>query len=70
MSYCDHCHKVSHATASAAMRATKSVSSRGGKSGRAYRCPFGNWHMTSGMHEFRAEVKTRAYHDKKHSCCR
>ena len=59
---CLHCKKLAFETQHAAMRVVNGIRSRGGKtSGRAYRCPFGNWHITRITHEVKRVFRTQEY---------
>ena len=59
---CKHCKKLVYETQNAAMRAVNGIRNRGnGSQGKAYRCPFGHWHITRSVHEVKRKYRTREF---------
>ena len=59
---CSHCKKLVYETQHAAMRAVNGIKNRGsGSSRKAYRCPFGHWHITRMVREVKRTFRTREF---------
>ena len=59
---CNRCRKLIYETQHDAMRAVRGIKHRAtGASGKAYRCPFGHWHITRAVREVKRMFRTRDY---------
>lgn len=59
---CNRCRKLAYESQHAAMRAVYGIRNRGnGSHGKAYRCPFGHWHITRAVREVKRQFRTREY---------